>query len=440
MPGAARNAYGTVVCTGGASIIGGSSPEQTLLDEVHLNTPYTQSWYRWYILALITVTFIGGVAMPAMAMSVLAAEIAADLDLNVVQVGVIWGIAALPGIITGVLGGALGDRWGPHRLLLGSCLAVGVVGAARAWVSSYGVLVLLVTLLGALTPFITINGLKLGGQWFPPEQLGLANGIISMGMGGGFFLGALVSATLLSPWLGGWRAVFLFYGVAALLLSLPWIFVRPARAFTAAPPMMRLSFQQSLAHVVRQRDLWLLGLGIWGIAGCVQGLLGYLPLYLRHSGWMEAHADAALSAFHLASLIAVLPIALLSDRLGSRKPVLLAACGALILGVSSLMLTRGPLIWVSVLLAGLTRDGFMAVFITRIVETENIGVLYAGTATGLVMAFSGLGSFVAPPLGNSLVRLTASAPFGFWGGLALLGALALLFTREKTSTVPLPSR
>lgn len=193
--------------------------------------------------------------------------------------------------------------------------------------------------------------------------------------------------------------------------------------------------RQGFAHVARQRDIWLLGLGILGVGGCVQGVLGYLPLYLRGLGWPDARADTALSVFHLASLSAVLPIALGSDRLGSRKPILLGASGMLAVGVGMLALTRGNLIWASVLLAGLTRDGFMAVFITRIVETENIGLTYAGTATGFVIAFSGLGSFLAPPIGNSLASVAAESPFLFWAALALMGAASLAWIRHKPASV-----
>jgi len=36
---------------------------------------------------------------------------------------------------------------------------------------------------------------------------------------------------------------------------------------------------------------------------------------------------------------------------------------------------------------------------------------YAGTATGLVMAWLGVGSVLVPPLGNSLASISPSAPF-----------------------------
>ncbi len=400
--------------------------------------PYTESPYRWYILTLTTVTLIVVVAMPGMAMSVLSTEIAAELHLSLVQVGVIWGIAALPGIVSGVFGGALGDQLGPKWVLASGCLVLSLIGAARIWASSYTALLILAVLIGAVTPFVTMNALKQCGQWFPLRQLGLANGIISMGMAFGFLSGSLLSATVFSPWLGGWRRVFLFYGVAGALFSIPWALVRTpdTGVSTSYRPHALTAMRQGFTHVARQRDIWLLGFVILGVGGSIQGVLGYLPLYLRGLGWSSSRADGALSIFHLVSMLAVLPIALSSDRLGSRKRSLLGAGALLTIGIGLLAVLRGGTIWVAVIMAGLMRDAFMALFITMIFETEGIGPLYAGTATGLVLAFSGLGGFLAPPIGNSLAAIAPQFPFLFWSALALMGLGCLILTRSKARHAP----
>ena len=70
---------------------------------------------RWKILALATVTNAQVAAAPAMAMAVLFDEIATDLQLSLVQVGLVWGIGALPGLVAVLLGGLLYEL----QLLLG---------------------------------------------------------------------------------------------------------------------------------------------------------------------------------------------------------------------------------------------------------------------------------------------------------------------------------
>ena len=389
--------------------------------------------YRWYILCLAALTCTLAVAAPTMCMPVLFKEISGELNLNLVQVGLVWGIGSLPGIFTALAGGAVGDRFGPKRILILACLLTGLVGALRGLANSFVSLSAAVFLLGFLSPFISMNVFKTCGIWFPPRQLVLASGVVSMGMALGFLIGSMISATLLSPWLGGWRNVMYFYGIIAMALSLPWSFTRlaPASAGLPAGGTGTKSMRQTISHVAHIRNIWLLGLAILGISGCIQGTLGYLPLYLRGQGWSEVAADGALAAFHTISMLCVIPIALWSDKFGSRKKMLIAAALMITIGVSLLSVAGGMLVWVAVCMAGMVRDGFMAIFITTTIETRGIGPAYAGTATGFVMIFSGLGSLIAPPLGNSLAAVAPGLPFVFWAGLTLVGIAGLYAIRTR---------
>jgi MFS family permease len=392
-----------------------------------------ESRNRWAILLLGTLTNTLAVAAPSMCLPVLFADISTELKLSLVQVGVIWGISALPGIVTGFLGGAASDRFGPRRVLIGGCLMIGLFGALRGLANSFLSLAATMFLLGVFTPFITINTLKMCGMWFPRRQLGLASGVLSMGMALGFLLGSMFSATLLSPWLGGWRPVLFLYGAIAFLLCIPWIFTRPGpeKVGESAAPAKPVPLPIAFRSVALIRNVWLFGLALLGISGCIQGALGYLPLYLQGLGWPEARADAALAAFHTLSMIFVIPIAIASDRLGSRKRVLSAAGLMITLGVGLLSVAGGPLVWLAVGMAGMVRDGFMAVFMTSIIETDSVGTAFAGTAIGVVMVFSGLGNLLAPPLGNSLSAIGPGLPFIFWSAMAAAGLAAVLATSEK---------
>ncbi len=387
--------------------------------------------YQWYILALVVLTNIFGVAMPAMGMSVLAKEISQDLGLNLVQVGIVWGVGSLPGILTSLLGGVVGDKLGPKQILIVGTLLTGLLGATRGLTVDFLSMSLVVILLGALTPFVTMNGIKTAGQWFPSHQLGLANGLIAMGMALGFLLGSLLSATTFSPLLGGWRNVLIAYGLAGAAFSLPWFFTRKSQLQLQQAAGPGISMRAAIGHVSQLKNIWLLGLALFGIGGSIQGLLGYLPLYLRGLGWEAIRADGTLSAFHTISMIFVMPIAFWSDRLGSRKRLMLAAASMVVLGSGLLSFATGPLIWLAVLMVGFIRDAFMAIYMTQVIETEGVGPAYAGTALGLTMAISGIGMFVAPPLGNSLAVLWPGAPFAVWSVLAALGMLCLFQVKVK---------
>ncbi len=387
--------------------------------------------YRWYILLLCMLTNSLVSAAPTMCMPVLFENISADLNLSLVQIGLIWGINALPGILTILAGGALGDRFGPKRVLIFSCLMVGLTGAVRGTASDFPSLAVTMFAFGLFTPFITMNTFKTCGLWFPRQQMGLASGVLSMGMALGFMVGSLFSASALAPLLGGWRQVLYFYGIISLALCIPWFFSRLA-PITAHNPQNgeQSSIFQAISHVAKIRKIWLLGLAIFGIGGCIQGALGYIPLFLRGQGWAETSADGALAAFHTISMIFVIPIALLSDKLGSRKKILITAGVMIALGIGLLSVVQGSMVWVAICLAGMARDGFMAVFMTFILETDGVGPAYSGTANGLAMVFSGIGNMIAPPIGNSLAEITPGAPFLFWAALTLLGFVGLFFARE----------
>jgi len=401
------------------------------------NDSVSASNYRWFVLILAGLTATLAIAMPAMAMPVLFSEMSQDLGLSLVQIGAIWGTGSLAGLLTGLAGGSIGDRFGPKRTLAIGCLAVGVTGALRGFSTNFATLASTVLLSGLATTTVPLNLHKACGAWFSRKHLGLANSAVSAGMALGFMTGSMISATVLSPWLGGWRHVLFFYGGVAALMSIPWALTRAAGDGAPSPSEGgTTSMRQALSHVVRLRSVWLLGVVLLGVGGCIQGTLGYLPLYLREIGWSPPRADAALASFHAISLTSVFPLALLSDRLGSRKKLLVMAVLMTATGVGLLAVADGAIVWVAVLMAGAVRDGFMAIFMTMVTELDGVGVRYAGTAMGLTSTLSQMGNLIAPPLGNSLASHDLRLPFAFWAAMALVGfAVFHLVKEEKAQTV-----
>lgn len=390
--------------------------------------------YRWYILTLAALTFTFVMGLPTMSLPVLFDEIAQELGLTLVQVGWIWGIGAVLGIVVGLAGGPVSDRLGPRRTLTGACLLMGLMGAARGLTWNFPSLAVAMFFMGFAQSAIPMNIHKTCGIWFPGPRLGTANGVVSVGMALGFMLGSLLAATVLSPWLGGWRNVFFVYGGVALLFSLLWWLSQEKAVVATAPPTdtQLLTLTAALGQVTKLSNVWRLSLATLGVTACIGGFLGYLPLYLRDLGWPAATADSALAAFHAASLVAAIPIALISDRLGARKGVLMVAALLVTTGVGLVAVVQGALIWPAVLMAGVVRDGYMAITMTAMMEVKGVGARYAGTATGVLMAVMGIGAVLAPPVGNSLAAISLSAPFVFWAGLALLGFGGYWFVMEQS--------
>jgi MFS family permease len=399
-----------------------------------MNTMYENPGksYKWYVLGLASLTHTLVVAMPVMCMPVLFKEISGDLGLSLVQVGTIWGVASVSGMFTGLAGGSLGDRFGIRHTVSITCLLAGVAGAARGLSGDFISLTVTSFVFGLLPPAVTPNIHKTCGVWFPGKRLGMANGFVSAGMALGFMLGSLLSATVLSPWLGGWRNVLFFYGAISVAVSIPWWKVRSAPDDSPTLEGSAHSLRKALSHIGSLRSVWAYGLITLGIGSCIQGVLGYLPLYLRALGWEGTLADGALASFHGISLLFTIPLALLSDRRGSRKGILVVATVMTTVGVGFLSVAQGMMIWVLVLLAGIVRDGYMAILMAMIIETEGVGAKYAGTALGMTSILYRFGGFISPPLGNSLAAIDLGLPFVFWAVTATLAFLGLYLIKEGT--------
>jgi cyanate permease len=389
------------------------------------------SSYRWFILALVVLTATVVVAAPMMALPVLFKEISTELGMDLVQIGFIGTMTALTGMVVGLLGGAIGDRFGPRRTLAAACVLTGLTGALRGFSGGFAGLLATTFLFGLSQPVININLSKTCAVWFPARERGTANGGVSVGMALGFLLGSLLSATVLSPLLGGWRNVLFVFGMLACTFGVLWFFTRnPVAEGAQQTPHVQL--RAGLRHVMRVRNMWIMGLAAVGYGGCVTPMLAYLPLYLRNIGWTNANADSTVATFHAVSLAGAIPIAMLSDRLRKRRVFLLLGALLMAAGVGALTVAAGVFIVAAVIVAGCMRDGFMAIFMTTVMETREIGLSYTGSAIGFVQVFFALGGTFAPPLGNSLAAIGPAAPFLLWAALAALGLVSFSLLPVQT--------
>jgi NNP family nitrate/nitrite transporter-like MFS transporter len=364
-------------------------------------------------------------------MTVLFKEISDDLGLSLVEIGVVWGIPPLAGLFIVLLGGLLVDRYGAKRVISIACLLAGLAGALRGISVDFASLALTTFFFGLSTGIIPSSVFKTTATWFSGRQLVLANGIASAGMGFGFTVGAMISATIMSPLLGGWENVLFLYGAISIILGLLWLLtVREPEWVGSAGAEGSVPLRQAVARVFPIKAVWLLGLTLLGYTGCVQGMIGYLPLYLRESGWTVASADGTLATFNGVSTLGTIPLALLANRLGLRKVILFPVLLITIAGIALLPVVDNVMVWVLMIVVGLARDGFMAICLTMSTETVGVGAVYAGTALGLVLTLSQLGSAISPPLGNSLAEANSGFPFFLWAAFGLLALVAFCFVRE----------
>jgi MFS family permease len=192
----------------------------------------------------------------------------------------------------------------------------------------------------------------------------------------------------------------------------------------------RLPLRKALGELLHLKEIWLLGLTLMFRIGGLMGMTGYLPLYLQGKGWSEAAADGVLSLFYAISTICVIPLSFLSDRLGSRKAIMLPALLVTIVCLGLLPIAPANLIWVLIAFSGMFMDGYMALNVTLLMENKGVGIEHTGMALGIVFTIAQIGSLVSPPIGNAFANINTGLPFVFWAALSIAALGTFVFIKE----------
>ncbi|MFC1821000.1 MFS transporter [Thermodesulfobacteriota bacterium] len=263
------------------------------------------------------------------------------------------------------------------------------------------------------------------------NRKGLAQGILMTTAGAGMVIATSISATILSPLLGGWKNVMFFYGVINIIISGLWLFtIKQTESNTTAVNTSLSAFLKPLLQIIRIKAVWLIGMvGFFYMAGVIS-MVGFLPLYLRGIGWMAAAADGALATFMAFGTIGAIPLTLLSDKIGRRKIFLLAAFLSAIVCMGFLTVVHNQIVWGLIIFAGVFNSMMPALLGTICFEEKTVEPQVIGMAISFTITLSHLGMIISAPIGNSLADIYYGLPFVFWAALVVLGLIFLAFLKE----------
>jgi sugar phosphate permease len=389
---------------------------------------------RWAVLALImaaqTMANVGPLGIPS-----IAPLIRESLDLSVTQAGSFLSAYYIGPVLMSLPAGWLADRWGVRgAMVLGQALiAIGLGAVAVA--PSFSFMITIMVLAGAGYGVLNPTTTKAGMAWFPPRQRATVVGLKQVGLPFGGAVGALVMPPLALAF--GWRTAVAFAAaVVGALALLTWALYRDLpepEAGTPAPA--RTGFWA----VMRNRDLWLVGVSTLIFAGVQTVFLSFLVLYLRDVVQITLVVAAKyLVAAQCGGVAGRIGFGLLSDRLfGGRRRIVLTIAGVGSIACALLLSTAAPGAGPALLVPLAAGIGFFGVGWNGVQHTlmaELAGPRAAGTAVGLGLAISSLGVTVWPPIFGLVVERVGG--FGTaWVSLAasmVPGLLLLIPVRERT--------
>ena len=296
--------------------------------------------------------------------------------------------------------GLLLDRFGPRRLMAVAALvcAAGCILFATSdnlTAATAGRL-----LIGASAAFSLVGSMAVAGQWFPANQFAILSGLsMAMGMAGGVFGQAPLRLAVEAS---DWRTTTLLLAAGGVALALAaWATVRDRWRGSGGVG----NALSGLGIVLRHRQTWLIALTGLGTSA---PLLAFASLwgvpFLETAYGLTRTAAAGLTSTVFIGWGVGAPLAgWLSDRIGRRRPPLIAGLAVETVALAALVYIPGlpmPVLAALCFVVGFCGSAQIVCFA---LVRENHATTLSGTAIGFLNGMvTGAGALFQPLVGALL--------------------------------------
>lgn len=371
-----------------------------------------------------------------------------DLNLSGADKGFLSGIFFVGYLVLQVPAAILAQRWSAKKTIFVLMLLWGAMAVVSGFVQTKDQLFIARFALGVFEGGVQPAALVLLAAWFSQRQRARANGL---------WLACLpISAIIASPVTGmlltntDWRTVLIIEGLPPFVCAIAWIFLvsdkpngarwMPAEAArsVAAELAADEAGPKGVASV-RYRDV-LRNPKVWGLVAFwflfnsgFYGFTLWLPTVVKGLSHGSSSLVGWLTAIpYLLALIGMITIAVIADRIGSRRwvivvPVLISAAGLLagqFVGSQALQFVILCIVAATLYIHG--------PFLAAPAVLLRVEVLALGL--GLINGIGNLGGFLGPYAFGWLLDVTSSTKAGFFGiaGALVLASIVLLVVVPRT--------
>jgi MFS family permease len=380
--------------------------------------------------------------------STAASEIQKELGLSNTQLGLVFSAFAYPYLLFQVIGGWIGDRFGPRKTLFWCGMIWAAATIMTGFVSSLSTLFVARVALGLGEGATFPTATRAMQYWTPANKRGFAQGLThACARLGNAVTPPLIAA--LMAWLT-WRGSFVALGLASLVWGVIWaLYFRnepsdhpditeaelaslPPRPVDARPqvpwgPLLRRMWPVTLTYFCYGWSLWL--------------YLNWLPLFFKNNYNLDIKNSALFaSGVFFAGVVGDSLGGILSDRiLNKTGDVRLARLSVMVTGFAGALLSLLPILFIhDITIVALCLSGgffFAELVIGPIWSVPmDIAPKYSGTAAGLMNTGSALAAIVSPLVAGYVIDVTGNwyLPFLMSMGLLLLGGFCAFLMHPET--------
>ena len=348
------------------------------------------------------------------------ADLMADLAIDSSQFSLLFSAPLAPGALA-IVAGLFIDRIGPKKVIGIAALASAVGCVMKVFSADFTMMLVGSVLAGMTACFLNAGAAKILAGYFPPEEIGPKTGVLLSAS-----TLAMTVALMTAPLFGTYRAAFSVTAALGVTACVMWwvIIKNPETGAEGGKGHAGPSMGECLGVALRSRSVLAVALGLAFVLCGNVVVSSFMPMALASKGVDSGIASVLTSLFTIGAFCGCFVGPSLVTAIGGRqKPVMLAFCILGATGIAFSWLPSSPIL-VGVLLfsSGVCAGGLIPMTFALPMRFREIGIVYAGTAGGVVSTIQTVGAILVP---SYIIAPIAGGNFGMsflLGGAALLVA------------------